>query len=55
MQIAQIAAGEAEAADLALIMESEQESLPLQGPEIVAMCMLFTLAGKESRDFMKTI
>jgi hypothetical protein len=51
----QIATGEAEAADLALIMESEWESLPLQGPEIAAACMLFTLAGKESRDFIKTI
>jgi len=40
---------------LALIMESEWESLLLQGPEIVATHTLFTLAGKESRDFMKTI
>ncbi len=51
----QIAAGEAEAADLALIEELEWESLPLQGPEIVATRTLFTLAGKESRDIIKTI
>jgi hypothetical protein len=51
----QIAAGEAEAADPALIEESERESLPLQGPEIAATRALFTPAGKESRDIMKTI
>ena len=42
-------------ADPALIEESERESLPLQGPEIVAARTLFTPAGKESRDIMKTI
>ncbi len=55
MQIVQIATGEAEVADPALIEELEQESLLLQGPEIAAACALFTLAGKESRDIMKTI
>jgi hypothetical protein len=51
----QIAAGEAEAADPALIEESERESLLLQGPEIAAVPALFTPAGEESRDIMKTI
>ena len=50
-----VTAGEAEAADLALVEELEQESLLLQGLEIVAMCTLFTLAGEESRDIMKII
>jgi hypothetical protein len=43
MQIAQIATRDAEAADLALIEELEQESLLLQGPEIAAVCALFTV------------
>ncbi len=55
MQIVMIATKEAEAADPALIEDSEQESLPLQGPEIVATHVLFTPAGKEFRDIMKTI
>ena len=55
MQIMQITARKAEVADPALIKELEQEFLLLQGLEIVAVHMLFTLAGKESRDIMKTI
>ena len=55
MQIATITARKAEVADPALIRESEQESLPLQGQEIVATCALFTLEGEESNDIMKTI
>ena len=56
-QIAMIATGEAEAADPALTEESEQESLPFRGPEIVAMCALFTLEDNsdEPRDIMKII
>jgi len=55
MQIATITARKAEVADPALIRESEQESLPLQGQEIVATCALFTLEGEESNDIMKII
>ena len=55
MQIAMIAAGKAEVADPALIGESEQESLPLQGLEIVAARALFTPEGEESNNIMKTI
>ncbi len=50
-----VTAGEAEAADLALVEELEQESLLLQGLEIVATHALFTPAGEESRDIIKTI
>jgi len=55
MQIAMIVAQEAEVADPALTEESEQESLPLQGSEIVAACTLFTLEDNKPRDIMKTI
>jgi hypothetical protein len=50
-----IAAGEAEAADPALIEESEREFLPLQGPEIARTRALFTPEGEASNDIMKTI
>jgi len=55
MQIATIAARKAEVADLALIRESEWESLLLQGLEIVAMSTLFTPEREESNDIIKTI
>jgi hypothetical protein len=57
MQIAMIAAREAEAADPALTEESERESLPFRGPEIAAAYALFTLEDNsdESRDIMKII
>src|SRR5216683_4460048 len=55
MQITMITAKEAEVADLALIENLEWESLLLQGLEIVAAHTLFTPAGKESRDIIKTI
>ena len=56
-QIAMITAREAEVADLALTEELEWESLPFQGPEIVATCTLFTPEddSDEPRDIMKII
>jgi hypothetical protein len=38
-----------------LTEELEQESLPLQGSDIVATCVLFTPGDNEPRDIMKTI
>jgi len=57
MQIAMITTREAEVADLALTEESEQESLPFQGPEIAAVHTLFTLEDNsdEPRDIIKII
>jgi hypothetical protein len=56
-QIAMIATGEAEVADLALTEESEWESLPFRGPEIAAAHALFTPEDDtdEPRDIMKII
>src|SRR6266851_1224120 len=56
-QIVMIATGEADPADPALTEESERESLPFRGPEIVATCTLFTLEDNsdEPRDIMKII
>ena len=57
-QIAMIAAREAEVADPAdpaLTEESERESLPLQGSEIVAVRTLFAPGDNDPRDIMKTI
>ena len=52
-----ITAREAEAADLALTKESEQESLLFRGPKIAAACTLFTPEddSDQPRDLMKII